>query len=79
VTEYYKTTVELDKDAVDQFREVFPHRGMLKYFMNLCLVKFNEIHDHTLDEEVAEVTELASKEMSEFIEEEPHTEDEEDG
>jgi len=45
---------------VDRFRELYPQRGALKWFVNLCLVKFAEIHDHDLDREIGEVVEAAN-------------------
>ncbi len=69
--EYYKTTIELDKVAVDEFKLIFPSRGMLKFFLNLSLKKFNELHDHTvLDGEVSEAVESAAAEMNDYVEDE---------
>ncbi len=59
----YKTTVELEKGLVDGFRELYPQRGALKIFVNSCLRKFAEIHDHDLDGEITKTVEFALEEM----------------
>jgi len=50
---------------VEGFKELYPQRGALKWFVNLCLWKFVEIHDHDLDKEIGETVEAAVKEMKE--------------
>ena len=44
VNEYYKTTIELNKAHVAAFREMFPQQGSIKWFFQLCLENFVNIH-----------------------------------
>ena len=59
----------LEKELVDGFRELYPQRGALKTFMNKCLKKFTEIHDHDEEAVVRQAVEEAVGEMKEEEEE----------
>ena len=63
----FKTTVELERKAVEAFRELYPQRGALKTFFNACLKKLVEIHDHDMDREIAETVEGALEEIKEEL------------
>ena len=59
----FKTTVDLERSEVEAFRELYPQRGALKHFFNVCLKKFVEIHDHDYDREIGETVEGALEEI----------------
>ena len=59
----FKTTVELERKAVEALRELYPQRWALKTFFNACLWKLVEIHDHDMDKEIAETVEGALEEL----------------
>ena len=61
--QFYKTTVVLDKSGVDALKVIYPAKGSLKYFLNLCLRKFEQIHEHDLDKEIEKTVKSAEKEM----------------
>lgn len=57
---FYRTSIELDSEAAETFREFFPHHGALKDFVNSCLRKFVQLHEpKDIDSEI-EATVLAA-------------------
>lgn len=62
--EFYKTTIEVNKAYAEAFREMFPQQGSLKWFFNLCLENFVNIHrtDET-DQEIRSSVSQALEDM----------------
>ena len=64
-----KTSMEIDVEAKEKFREFYPQNGALQWFVNECLKKFVQIHDPKVDLEIHDtvqrVTTLGFKEEAE--------------
>ena len=66
----YKTTVELERHLVENFRELYPQRGALKTFFNACLKRFAEVHDHeSMSRELSITVEEAVEDLKEEYDE----------
>lgn len=64
-----KTTVAIDIEAKERFRELFPQSGSLQWFLNECLRAFVKIHDPKteleIEDTVKRVTTIGYKELAE--------------
>ena len=50
-----KTTLAIDVEAKEKFREYFPQKGALQWFVNECLKTFERIHDPKVGQEIEDV------------------------
>jgi hypothetical protein len=48
----YQAHLELDEERVKRFRSFYPQKGSLRWFVNACLTRFNEIHEDRVDTEI---------------------------
>ena len=64
-SEWYKSTVDLNRENVKQFREHHPQQGSLKWFINACLEEYNANHVDTTEEEIAQAVGAAGERMIE--------------
>lgn len=64
-----KTTIGIDVEAKEKFREYYPQNGSLQWFLNECLRTFVKIHDPKVDMEIEDtvqrVTTLGFREEEE--------------
>lgn len=49
---FSKTSIDINRDLLDKFKEIYPQRGAVKHFINKVLEIFVESHEGTLNDEI---------------------------
>ena len=66
IQNFHKTSVEIDRDLLDRFKEINPSRGSIKYFINKCLETYILNHEGTLDQEISRAVNDAEQGLKEL-------------
>lgn len=45
---FIRTSVDLDEESLERFKEIYPQHGSLKWFFNKCLDIFVEKHNFNI-------------------------------